>query len=176
MILIIGFSGKIKSGKTTVAKAVASELGIAHASFGNYVRSVALQRGLDENDRDVLQVVGTSLIQSGWTDFCIAVLEAANWNEGDSIVVDGIRHERAITTLKEITKPQSFRLVYVEVEDELRFKRLGKDSFDTAKMDAHSTENEVKSTLKSMADKCVDGSGDVDLIVVEICEFMRSEN
>ena len=174
--MTIGFSGRTNSGKTTLSRRVASELGIAYASFGDYVRSVARERGLNDSDRNTLQNVGESLIQSGWTEFCISVLEAANWNEGDSIVVDGIRHERAIATLKEITKPQSFRLVYVEVEDELRLKRLGKDSSGMAKMDAHSTENDVKSTLKSMADKCVDGSRNVAHLVTEICEFIRSEN
>ena len=137
--MILGFSGKIKSGKTTVAEAVASELGIARASFGDYVRSVAYERGLDKNDRDTLQNVGESLIQSGWTQFCTDVLEAANWRGGDSIVVDGIRHEQAIVTIKEITTPQPFRLVHVEVADELRLERLGKNSSDLAKMDAHST-------------------------------------
>ena len=176
VILVVGFSGKIKSGKTTVAEAVASELGIARASFGDYVRSIAFERGLDDSDRGILQSIGESLIQSGWTEFCTAVLEAANWSAGDSIVVDGIRHQRAIATIKEIATPQPFCLVHVEVADELRLERLGKESSELAKMDAHSTEFDVKNILRSMADKCVDSSRDVDEVVAEICDFVRNFN
>lgn len=174
--MIIGFSGQPSSGKTTLSRRVASELGFARASFGDYVRSVAREKGLDENDRSVLQNVGESLIKSGWTEFCTAILKAANWRDGDSIVVDGIRHEKAITTIKEITKPQPFRLIHLEVADDLRLERLGDASSELAKMDAHSTEADVKNVLRSMADKCIDSSRHLDEVIAEVCVFIRNAN
>ena len=172
--MVIGFAGPPRSGKTTVAEAVASKLGIARASFGDYVRSVACKRRLDENDRDVLQNIGESLVQSGWTEFCTAVLDSVNWKTGDSTVVDGIRHKQAIETIKGITRPQPFRLIYVLAADELRLERLGKNSSEMAKMDAHSTEADVKNVLQAMSDKSVDSSRDLKDLVAEICAFVRS--
>lgn len=173
--MVIGFSGPPRSGKTTVAQALASELGIACASFGDYVRSVAREKQLDENDRDVLQNIGESLVQSGWPAFCNSVLDSVNWKSGDSIVVDGIRHQQAIETIKEITSPQPFRLIYLQAADELRLERLGKKSSDMLKMDAHSTEADVKSILRDVADKCIDSSRELTSLVAEICDFMGHE-
>ncbi|MDB4766752.1 AAA family ATPase [bacterium] len=173
--MIIAFSGKISSGKTTLSKEIASNLGIACASFGDYVRSIARERGLDEKDRRIVQNVGQSLIESGWREFCNSVLEAANWRNGDSIVVDGIRHCQAVATIKEIVKPQPFRLIYVEVDSNLRLERLGKNSTEMARMDAHSTEADVQNVLRSIADKCVDGSRDLDDLIVEISDYVGNE-
>ena len=45
--LVIGFSGKKGSGKTELSNALSKSLGWKHVGFGDYVRDVCRQRGLD---------------------------------------------------------------------------------------------------------------------------------
>ena len=48
--MIVTFSGGIGSGKSRVSKLVAELMGWPRVSCGDYVRSVALSRGLDLNE------------------------------------------------------------------------------------------------------------------------------
>ena len=49
--LVIGFAGRIGSGKSTLSSEVAERLGWRRASFGDYLRTVAKSSGLDEFER-----------------------------------------------------------------------------------------------------------------------------
>lgn len=119
----VGVSGRIGSGKTTLALGLAAQLRCRYASFGDYVRYVALERGLDGSQRSVLQAVGDELIATGWSPFCRAVLDFAGYVTGP-VVVDGVRHVEAIHVLTELVYPLSFRLVAVDAESVARAERL----------------------------------------------------
>ena len=93
---VIGFSGRIKSGKTTIATATASSLDWQCASFGDYVRWVAIRQNEDPESRAALQRIGESCIARGWPAFCHNVLKMVNWRSGMPVVVDGIRHVEAV--------------------------------------------------------------------------------
>jgi dephospho-CoA kinase len=43
---VVGFSGRIASGKSAISKALAADIGCRRVSFGDYVRKVAAERGL----------------------------------------------------------------------------------------------------------------------------------
>lgn len=147
----IGISGRIGSGKTSLAVELADRLRCPRASFGDYVRAVATGRGLDAAEREVLQEVGDDLIAQGWEEFCRAVLRDAGYT-GGSVVVDGIRHEEAARTMHRLVAPVPWRRVAVEAEDATRRARLaarGLDKDGATKADGHRNEQEVGSVMAS---------------------------
>ena len=171
MPIVLAFSGGIASGKSTLAAAVAQSLGWPCVSFGAYVRKQAECRGL-ENSRETLQEIGSSLIQKGWRGFCQNVLAQANWESGQPLVVDGIRHVEAVDELRRLVKPAQLRLIFIDLPESTRRERLyqrdlaGHKTFD--RIDSHPMEVETKSTLPGLADLVLDGSQPVAHIVLEI--------
>lgn len=59
--IVVGFSGRIKSGKTTLSARVAELMGWPYTSFGDYVRKVARLRRRPEL-REILQEIGQELV------------------------------------------------------------------------------------------------------------------
>lgn len=145
----VAIAGRIGSGKTTLASVLADRLQCPMASFGSYVRSVALQRGLDPADRAALQDLGEELIGEGWHSFCRSVLNHGGYVSG-AVVVDGIRHVAAITTIRELVAPTPCRLVAVRARDESRAERLrlrGVTLQAAQAADAHVGESEVHQVI-----------------------------
>lgn len=174
--VIIAFAGPIGSGKSTVSFAIAEALGLSRASFGDYVRGVAKQRGLTQ-DRETLQLIGSELIGNGWGPFCKAVLSQAGWKKGKGVVVDGIRHIEAVETLLQMTAPSKFVLVFVSItekERQIRLVQKGiKDKEDQIRIESHPTEVQVKS-LESKADLILDGTRPSLELVDQIMEYFNT--
>ena len=118
---VILLAGKRGCGKTTIASAL-EQRGFARASFGSFVRAVATLRRVG-NDVPALEALGTKLIaELGWESFCRQVLagtEAAN-----RVVVNGIRHCAARDAIRRIVLPRRAALVFVEVDEDERTRRL----------------------------------------------------
>src|SRR5574341_206680 len=93
-------------------------------SFGDHVRAEARRLGLDDSAREVLQAVGEALIGAGWERFCRSVLAQADWTPGRPLVIDGVRHVQAVETLRPLVAPAALRLVYLEVPESVRERRL----------------------------------------------------
>jgi hypothetical protein len=161
--LAVGLSGRIGSGKTSLATALAERLQCPRASFGDYVRSVAAGRGLDAEDRQVLQDLGDEMIATqGWTPFCRSVLDHAGYG-GGSLVVDGIRHAEAAGTMRALVAPMPWRSVAVDSENEVRLFRLAARGVVGAcahTADAHPNETQVGAVMDS-ADFVVSGDSTV---------------
>lgn len=176
---VLAFAGAIGSGKSTFSAAVAAELGWPRASFGDYVRAEALRRGLDGSSRDVLQTLGETLISEGWDAFCAGVLSSAGWCTGSSVVVDGIRHVEAISTLAKLTAPSKLCLVYLEAPAAARAQRLRTrgvvNEAERHRIEAHSTEVEVKSRLAELADLRVDTSVSTENVVQKIIKRLAPD-
>ena len=171
----IGLSGRIKSGKTTLAQATAKSLGWPYVSFGDYVRRVARQRNLDPESRPVLQNLGESLIARGWPRFCRNVLATANWQAGEPIVVDGIRHVEAVDHLQAIVAPLRFLLIHVTIEAELQHDRIRREEEtlqSLSHLERHSTEADVNSRLPQLAHLVVDGAKPIEEAVTEIHTYL----
>lgn len=174
--IVCGFSGRIGSGKTSISEEVARHLNWPRVSFGDYVRKVATEQGIDPTSRTALQDIGASLINNGIEKFCLSVLAQADWKPGQSLVVDGIRHQDILIKLKEIVLPSTFVLVYINVEDENRAQRVaqrdGLTQNDLNKIDRHSTERDAKSILMQLADITINGNGASGAVVSEIVDFL----
>jgi hypothetical protein len=137
------------------------------------VRTIATQNGLPAV-RETLQAVGESLVRTNVEQFCSAVLGQVVWKPGDALIIDGIRHLEVLQVLKQLVLPAQLKLLYVEVAITERRRRLI-DSEKTAKsleeLEAHSTEHDVTTALKSQADVIIEGTRTMKVIVDEIVSW-----
>ena len=152
---VIGFSGRIASGKSAISAALAADIGCRRVSFGDYVRKVAAERGLAPT-REALQSLGEELEAADVNRFCRAVVDWAEWRLGSSLVVDGIRHVQVLESLRSLVKPTPLILVFVEAGDSRRTSRLaergeGEDA-RLGLVESHSTERDVLEGLPQLAD------------------------
>lgn len=157
---VIGFTGKIGSGKSSVAHVTAQDLGVACASFGDYVRSVAPGLGLNPSDRGVLQDIGNLLVKYPH-EFCTQVLGQVGYRQGNSVVIEGIRHKQILDELKNLTAPARFVLVYVQTDESVIERRLHQEGLPEPKiqlLEHDRTEAQVATLLPKLADLVVDGS------------------
>jgi dephospho-CoA kinase len=175
--IVLGFAGSIASGKSTLSIAVASALGWQRVSFGDYVRTVARNQGLGDS-REVLQAVGASLINQGQEQFCKAILAQSNWEAGQPLIVDGIRHAEIVPIMRQIVDPWDFRLVYIVVNEPIREARLLErglnDRQQWQQFEAHSTESQVQALLPEMADLTLDSTRKIEDLVLEIVTWVSS--
>jgi cytidylate kinase len=171
MIYTVAIAGRIAAGKSSVSSELASRLGWKRASFGDFVRSVAAQRGL-EPSREVLQKVGEELEAVDSAAFCKDVLTFASWNMGDPVVIDGIRHVRILEDLKKIVAPQRLLFVYLDAEDTTRKARFAHRESTNAEAlaaaESHSTELDVISKLPDLADLRLSNDDGAEYDLVEI--------
>lgn len=174
--IIVGFSGPTSSGKTTFSSEISRILECKKISFGDYVRKVATERSI-EHARENLQNLGAHLIQElGYETFCRNVLNMANWSQRDCLIIDGIRHVEVLNTLKTLTKPSKFLLVYIDIDLEKREERLKNQGLvkeDVKKIDSHSTEIQVQSDLKKYSDIIVDGTLSVEEGIKKILDYIK---
>lgn len=155
---ILAFSGPIQSGKSTVSEELGRILRVPVASFGGYVRDQAKARFTESTsagpveDRRRLQELGQELLDThGAEKFCRSVLIAAGWTEGQSLVVDGVRHTAILKALRRLGYCY---LVYLDVDPTRRRAGLlasGYTDEDIEAMIAHPTELELRD-LKKKAD------------------------
>ncbi|MCU6603931.1 AAA family ATPase [Peribacillus frigoritolerans] len=154
--LVIGFGGKIGSGKTTIAQTICLEFNYKYASFGDYVRKIAINKGLDIKNRENLQKVGNLLIDGGVEKFCRNVLDSVKWNPGETLVIEGIRHKEVLHCLKDLTYKDRFIFVLITLDDDVRKKRiknLDKEEFHKLDfLEKDRTEMEIQKDLQSCAD------------------------
>ena len=178
-MLAIAFSGKLGSGKTTISNATAKALGWPLVGFGDYVRKVVRERGL-EGTRENLQAVGTELLEGDSCAFCKAVLSSGGWTRGGPLIIDGLRHVRTIATIQKLISPATLRIVSISVPEATRLQRLGQRSqFDVSSIgiiEAHSSEQEVSSILCDHADLVIDGEKPVDVLVTEVIQWIRAQS
>ena len=172
---IVCLCGGIGSGKTEVSTQLSKRLAWKRAGFGDYVRAVAIQRSIPE-ERESLQQLGESLIASSLRQFCAAVLDTAEWSPGEAAVVDGIRHVEALNVIRELVAPVTAPLIYLALPDEIRVARLSdarpSDGARLEQLDLHSTEVQVKTALREIADLVIDATRPRDEVVAEICEWL----
>jgi dephospho-CoA kinase len=168
--VVVGVIGKIRSGKSSLSRSLSEHLNWPYVSFGDEVRTVAQQRGLDPL-RETLQEIGEELVANSAQQFCEAVIGQAEWQPGQSLVIDGIRHLKIVEILRDLVRPSVLRLVYVKTDDDVREVRLAGEianGQELYRIEHHSTEAQVGTILPSLADLVVDGAKPLNSLIREI--------
>jgi dephospho-CoA kinase len=175
---VVAFAGQMASGKTSLSTAVAAQLGWPRVSFGQYVRDQAARRGLEQG-REALQELGASLIrEQGWEALCRSVLEQApEWRPGANVVVDGVRHVDAVTTLRRLVHPSTLLLVCLVAKPGVTAERMRQrgvaDSAQREVLLSHSTEIEVTSGVAGMADVVLDAAQPQQVLLRTVLAHLR---
>lgn len=178
MAFVLAFTGKIGSGKTTLTAALARELGCRRASFGDYVRHIVSNRGLEQT-RENLQMIGTELLEANLRGFCSAVLRHSGWGQGEALVIDGLRHVETINPIQDLISPARLKIISVAIDEDTRLARLGLrgdgDKKALSLADSHSSEQQVGSILLKKADLVIDGNDPVSENVSRIMAWIKCQ-
>jgi dephospho-CoA kinase len=168
---VVAFSGSIASGKSTLSEALARSVGCKRVSFGEFLRKEAKRRGL-EMTREALQELGADYVDRDPEALCRNVLSQEGlFLPGTAVVVDGVRHASVVSILKRLVAPAELRLVHVASAEDVRYQRLlvrGEDAGRLREYDKHSTESEVETALRGIADLVVDGTKPTEVLVDDL--------
>jgi hypothetical protein len=141
------------------------------------VRAIANSQGL-ENSREILANLGETLIKNlGWEKFCRDVIKDSNWQIGQGLLVDGIRHVEALSWIKQLTHPIPTYLIHLDLPntDDIQSRQCGKGIDPTGLAEKHSTEVQVIDALPDQADLILDASKSPVQLVNDITDFIRNK-
>jgi dephospho-CoA kinase len=173
------FSGPIGSGKTSVSKRFAAALGYGWNGFGSTVKRIAVERSVPI-ERTALQALGAELIAADPDGFCARVFKEAQPPDATSVVIDGLRHARIKEVLERLSAPRPLFCIYVDTSNSVRLDRLaerdGLSAEQILTLEAHSTEIEVTSVVRRVADFVVDNSGDLENTLDQILAWTSTLN
>jgi dephospho-CoA kinase len=167
--MIVTLAGPIGSGKSTLARAIAGALGAPSAGFGNYVRSLAADRDLDVERRQVLQDLGHELVQADARAFLDGALAWSGHAPGQPLLLDGLRHITILDALRarEAEGLDAVTLLYLDTPRETRRARVAARGVSVEQMEAdeaHSAEQDLDERLRAAADAILDGSKTVEAL------------
>jgi len=154
MRTLLIFAGASKTGKTTLARRLASERSIPYSSFSAIVRRLASERYPNEKQTiELLQTLGHEMVVKDPCGFCREVCGPALQNVNSCHILDGLRHRRLIPILKALHPGYDLRIIYTETSKRARLSRF-QPSVSEAELDAidsHAVEKELDD-LKKVAD------------------------
>ncbi len=176
MSLIVCFSGKIGSGKSSVVKALAERIRWKHAGFGDYLRAEIKKCGGDPTSRETQQGMGQRMVVEDPEGFCAAVLSYGDFRRGDNLLVDGVRHVEIFETLRKITNPEPVKLIFLAVGAEVQRTRihLRSDYSDLDRAGAHIVEAGLTKSLPELADVVINADIALDGVVAACLEKINS--
>ncbi len=156
--LVVGITGRIGSGKTTVGRYLESKY---RFQYLRYSEVLAEWRVKDPESKAQLQKVGWEVMAGGMQAELNRRLIARITPDAD-VAVDGLRHPLDHETLNKFFS-FSFRLVYLDSPPEMRFDRLNQAgrypdlaSFEEA--DSHAVEQQIDS-LQAKAARVIRNEG-----------------
>ena len=176
MSLIVCVSGKIGSGKSSVLTALGEKLHWKRTGFGDYLRAEIFNAGGDPSSREALQDIGKHLVESDPDGFCRAVLAYGDYQAGDNLFVDGVRHVDIFNILKRIAAPADVRLIFLSVTDDVQRSRVTtrSDSDDLVRAVGHTVEYDLTESLPQHADANIDGDQPFDDVVASCVHTIQS--
>ena len=166
---VIGFSGKIASGKTTASKFF-EEHGFTYVRYSQILESILRENG-HEVTRENLQRLGLEMSEKQ-IELSKKVYEEVK--DKNHIVIDGLRHPEDYTFFFEMFG-FDFYHIYIssnEVENTKRFENLYGDTVKYAKVVQNDAEKNV-SKLKNLSYKIIDNDGTIDDFKEKLSSFFR---
>jgi dephospho-CoA kinase len=169
--LVVCFSGRMTSGKTSVTEALARRLGWRRAAFGDYVRAQLVQQAGDPTSREALQNLGQTLVDADPEGFVRAVLRSAGFTPGDNLLIDGVRHLHVQTLIAKFVQPSRAFLIHLAVDDANAYIRAdgrSRGRAEVAHAEAHRVESDLSEALPKRADRVIDATAPLES-VIEAC-------
>ena len=176
--IILGLTGEMASGKGTVAHYLREAHDASSHRFSTMLRDI-LDRLHMEHSRENMQKMSTSLRKTYGEDTLAKVMaEDVEHDEGDIIVIDGVRRLDDIKYLREIPE---FRLVYIEADMKKRYDRITRRSENPDDQnktfeqfeEEHQGEPELQiKDLKNYADVIIDNDGDISDLEKQVREII----
>lgn len=166
----VALAGAVGSGKSTLGRMLAERMNGEVASFGDFVRHIATQRGIT-HDRHSLQALGQSRIDENPAAFVAEFLVWAAPKPGKLLVIDGVRHAAVDDILREWSREvgRSYYLILIDASLAERAKRRHSgNEVEARRVDEHRVERETVCTLPSVADLVVDGDGEPENVLKRI--------
>lgn len=170
---ILGFSGGIASGKTSISLKVAEQLGWKWASFGDLVREEARLRGLS-HERRVLQDLGQAIVECELHAFCVAMLRSLDWELGRNGVIDGIRHKEVLLELRRVAAPARVDLIHLFADVDTREHR-NEDGGDSSirEVEDHEAESQSRGILVEHSSLVVDSRRPIKECVDAVLQWLE---
>lgn len=169
--MILTIAGAIGSGKSTAAKALSAASGVRAIGFGDYVRVLAAERGL-QPERTVLQDLGQARVEQDARAFLRETLAWGGWTPSDDIVLDGLRHMSVLKALQDLRREGvATTLAYIDVSEPVRRQRQQARGATEEQIDAassHPAEQDLILELRTAADLIIDGEAPVATIVAHL--------
>jgi dephospho-CoA kinase len=167
----IVISGRFGAGKTTLARATAASLGGGYAGFGATIKRIALERSLPIT-REYLQALGEQLVRERAEELCRRVIAEREALGAARTVIDGLRHKEVYEILRRLSEPKRLLCIFIDLPDDLRIARIkareALSDSQISQIDHHSTEIQVGTTIRSLADITVDNSKSIQSVADEI--------
>lgn len=173
---VICFSGRIGSGKSSVAQALADALGWSKAGFGDYLRTLLAAQGNTSPSREQLQDLGQSLVEKDPDLFVLNVLRSGNFSPGQNLLLDGIRHVEIYQRVVRLASPSLTRLIHLSIDDAHALDRVSNRPggiADHSRAEDHVVESELATTLPSIANFVIDSSAPVQDTITQCLNAME---
>jgi dephospho-CoA kinase len=180
--LIIGLTGPIATGKTTVAKYLADKYGAKIYGFSEPLRDV-LNRLYIPLDRPNLALM-SNIIRSNFGEDLISRTIAQDIQHDDSpiIVLDGIRRLPDIETMKSLP---GFRLLAINADVKLRWQRMttrGQNSDDATKTyEQFLTDEQAEADrdipqVMAGAQTTLDNNTTIEALIKQVEEYLKNNS
>lgn len=161
---VICISGKIGSGKTTIGKMIANEIGGIHGSVSDFLNAELKKNGIITPTREQLQDLGAAYIENGWIEFAFKTLKYIGHKKEIPFVIDGVRQVNFLNAIKMICWPAPVYEVVLQANDDTLQQHIsirGTEKFDTT----HHVERGLEGLL-AVADIVinVDGKGKEEIL------------
>jgi dephospho-CoA kinase len=168
--LVVGITGRIGSGKTSVGGYLSSAYGFQYIRYSQVLSEWYAK---DPEIKSHLQEVGWEVMARGMQSELNRRLLVQIRPDVD-VAVDGLRHPIDYESLKH-SFPESFHLVYIESPSKLRWDRLKDRYADFASFqaaDSHPVEQQIE-TLRTRAARVLKNESSLEVLYSELDKVVQ---
>lgn len=121
---IVFISGKIASGKTTLARELAKVYGGIQYSISDYLKKELKRREIDSPNRTQLQDIGEQIISIGWGFFADEFLDFIKYEPTKLYFIDGLRHKELFDEIEKRCLTKTPFLIFINESETILRMRL----------------------------------------------------
>ena len=163
--------GPRASGKSTLARLIATRLDWPYLSFGGHVRRYAASKGWPSEPGVLEELGGRLILDLGYAGLLEDVLKALA-PQSASVVLDGVRHPEMLAAVT--ARFAHVRSCYIDAPDDMRYERwlkregmaISAESLQRFQQLAAGAVERHVPELRQLADQVLDGSQPAEALAV----------